>query len=285
MKIGLVDVGGGIRGIYATGVLDYCMDNNISFDVAIGVSAGSANISSFLAHQRGRNYVFYTDYLFRKKYASLHNFIFKKSYIDMDYVYGTLSNHDGENPLNYSAIQENPAEFYIVATEADTGSVKYFDKSDLSQDNYGPLKASSSIPFVCKPYEINGKKYYDGALSDPIPIEKAFSCGCDKVVLILTKPESTIRTPNKDRKLAYFIRKKYPKSAEALRLRAQHYNEGVALAQKYAKQGKLLIISPDNTFGVDTLTKNKEAIKKLYEKGYQDGEKIKEFLQKQSGSK
>ncbi len=280
MKIGLVDVGGGIRGIYATGVLDYCIDNGINFDVTVGVSAGSANIASFLAHQRGRNYVFYTDYLFRKEYASLRNFIFKKSYIDMDYVYGSLSNHDGENPLNYTAIKDNPAKFYIVATEADTGEVKYFDKSDLAQDNYDPLKASASIPFICKPYEIDNKKYYDGALSDPIPIEKAFSCGCDIVILILTKPESTIRKSNKDKKLAFFIRKKYPKSAEALKLRAKRYNEGVALAQEYAKHGKLLIVSPDSTLGVDTLTKNKEAIKKLYEKGYKDGEKIKKFLQK-----
>lgn len=101
MKIGVVDVGGGFRGIYAVGVLDYCLDNNIKFILGIGVSAGSANLISYAASQRGRNYKFYTDYGFRKQYASMGNFIFKKSYVDMDYVYGTLSNADGEYPFEF----------------------------------------------------------------------------------------------------------------------------------------------------------------------------------------
>ncbi len=280
MKIGLVDVGGGIRGVYAAGVLDYCIDNKINFDFAIGISAGSANISSFLAGQKKRNYTFYTEYFFRKKYAGLINFIFKKSYIDMDYVYGELCKKDGENPLDYEALKNNKTEFVVIATDAETGEAKYFDKSDFSQDNYDILKASSSIPFICKAYEIKRRKYYDGALSDTIPIEKAFASGCDVVVLLLTKPENTIRTADKDVKLAHFIRKKYPLSAERLRNRAKQYNEGVALAQEYAKQGKLLIVAPDDTCGVDTLSKNKENIKAFYEKGYNDGIKIKDFLSK-----
>lgn len=279
MKIGVIDVGGGARGIYAAGVLDYCLDNGIDFDYGIGISAGSANIGSYLARQRGRNYIFYTKYFFRKKYASLLNFIFKGSYIDLDYVYGTLSNSDGENPLDYQAIRDNPAEFVVVATDALTGDAKYFDKSDIAQDKYDVFKASSCIPFVCKPYEIDGIKYYDGALSDTIPVEKAFESGCDKVVLLLTKPEATLRTPEKDEKLAARIIKKYPAAAERLAKRAERYNNGVALAQEYAKDGKVLIVAPDDTLGVDTLTKNREALKSLYQKGYDDGVKIKEFLQ------
>ena len=57
--IGLIDVGGGMRGIYSAGVLDWCLDNGIKFDCAFGVSAGSANVTSFSAGQRGRNYRFY----------------------------------------------------------------------------------------------------------------------------------------------------------------------------------------------------------------------------------
>ncbi len=279
MKIGVIDVGGGFRGIYATGVLDYCQDNAIEFDLAIGISAGSANLASFVARQRGRNYTFYTEYAFRKQYASLRNFIRGKGFFDVDYVYGTLSNSDGENPLDYPAIQANPADLMIVATDAVTGEAVYFGKSTLTQDNYAPLKASSSIPFVNKPYFIDGKPYYDGALGDPVPVEKAFALGCDLVVLILTKPESKPREQGKDAKIAKRVQKKYPKTAEQLRLRAQHYNEEVALAQKYAREGKLIIISPDDTCGVDTLRKDKEALKRLYDKGYRDGQKIKEFLQ------
>lgn len=278
MKVGIIDVGGGFRGIYATGVLDYCQDNGIAFDVALAISAGGANLASFLARQRGRNYTFYTEYAFRKQYASLRNLIFKKSYIDMEYVYGTLSNHDGENPLDYPALRDNPTEFIVIATDAQTGEATYFDKSDLAQDSYDPLKASSSIPFVNKPYVIGGREYYDGALGNPVPVEKAFALGCDLVVLILTKPEDTVREPGSDIRIAKHIQKKYPKAAEQLRLRAQHYNQGVALAQEYAKQGKLLIVAPDDTCGIDTLHKNKKSLNKLYEKGLHDGQKIKMFL-------
>ena len=274
MKIGIVDVGGGLRGIYAAGVLDYCMDQGIRFDVGIGVSAGSANLASYTAGQKGRNYQFYTEYAFRKQYMSLGNFIRKKSYVDMDYVYGTLCGADGENPLDYPALRDNPMEFYVVATDAETGQPKYFDKTDIRQDDYSVMKASSSIPFVCKPYIVQGTPYYDGALGDPVPIKKAFQLGCDRVVVILTKPEKELRTSRKDEKIAAGIRKKYPAAAEKLCRRAQRYNESVALAQDYARQGKALIVAPDDTCGVDTLKKDKESLHRLYEKGYKDGKKI-----------
>ena len=278
MKTGVVDVGGGLRGIYAAGIFDYCMDKGIQFDICIGVSAGSANIASYLAGQRGRNYQFYSEYSFRKEYMSLRNFILKKSYIDMDYLYGILSNSTGENPLNYQKIIENPAEMLVVASNAKTGEAKYFDKKDIKQDDYSILKASCSIPFVCKPYEIEGVPYYDGALSDPIPIEKAFCCGCDKVVVILTKPEEFVRNPKRDEKFARRIQKKYPVSAGKLRQRANQYNKELALLKKYREQGNVLIVSPIDTCGVDTLTRDQEALKMFYEKGYQDAGKISEFL-------
>ena len=264
MKTGVVDVGGGLRGIYAVGVLDYCMDNGIRFDLGIGVSAGSANLASYAAGQRGRNYKFYTEYSFRRQYMSVQNFIFKKSFIDMDYVYGTLSCSDGENPLDYPALRDNPMEFYIVATDALTGQAKYFDKNDIRQDRYDVFKASSSIPFVCKPYVVQGVAYFDGALSDPVPVEKAFQLGCERVVVILSKPEQEIRSSKKDENIAALIRKKYPASAEKLCQRAQLYNESVALAQDHVRQGKALIIAPDDTCGV--------------EKGYADGARIASFL-------
>lgn len=278
MKLGVVDVGGGLRGVYAAGIFDYCLDMGIHFDCCIGVSAGSANVTSYMAGQKKRNYLFYTEYPFRKEYMSMHNFLSKKSYIDMDYIYGTLSNETGENPLDYQALKNNTAKLLVVATNAQTGKAVYFDANDLKQDDYGILKASSSIPFVCKPYEINGIPYYDGALGDPVPVKKAFQCGCDKVVVILSKPENVLRSPKKDRILAGRIQKKYPFAAEQLRRRAKHYNRGVALSKEYAAQGKALIVAPDDTCGVDTLTKDREALKRLYEKGYRDARMINDFV-------
>ncbi len=279
MKTGVIDVGGGLRGIYAAGVLDYCMDQDIQFDLGIGVSAGSANMASFAAGQKGRNYQFYTEYAFRKQYMGIGNFIFKRSFVDMDYVYGTLSNSNGENPLNYSALRDNPMELWVVATDSVTGEAEYFNKEDFMQDDYSVLKASSSIPFVCKSYTVHGKPYFDGGLGDPVPIQKAFELGCDKVVLILTKPENEIRNSVKEEKLAVMLNKRYPAIAESLRHRAELYNKSVKLAQKYAKQGKVLIISPDDTCGADTLKRDKEALERLYKKGLNDAQRILQFMQ------
>ncbi len=279
-KIGVVDVGGGFRGVYAAGVMDYCIDQHIQFDVGIGVSAGSANLISYAAGQRGRNLKFYTDYGLRKEYAGIGNFLFKKSFIDLDYVYSILSNSDGENPLDYAAVFSNPMEFIAVATNAETGKVKYFGKHDISKDDYNIMKASSAIPFICHPYTIEGIPYYDGALGDTIPIQQAFQLGCEKVVLILTLPKDTERTSKKDKQIAAFIRKKYPLAAEKLEQRAEKYNEGVAEACRMAEEGKVLIVAPDNTCGVSTLSRDADALRRPYEKGYRDGEFVLHFIQK-----
>lgn len=180
--------------------------------------------------------------------------------------------------MDYPALARNPMEFVVVATEAETGKARYFEKRDIAQDDYGIMKASSAIPFVCRPYEVRGVPYYDGALADPIPIEKAFEMGCDKVVLLLTLPADTVRSSDKDRRLARGIRNRYPLSAAALEQRAQRYNEGAALARRYAEQGKVLIVAPDDTCGVSTLKRNADNMRKLYEKGYRDGAKIVPFL-------
>ena len=181
MKTGIIDVGGGLRGIYGAGVLDRCMEEGVQFDCCIGVSAGSANMSSYVAGQHGRNKPFYQDYSFRKEYMSVGNLVRKHSYLDLEYVYGALSNRGGENPLDYPAVVRSPAELVIVATEARTGRPRYFTKADLRQDDYRPLMASCCIPVVDQPYFMDGVPYYDGGLADPVPLEKALALGCDRV--------------------------------------------------------------------------------------------------------
>lgn len=96
--------------------------------------------------------------------------------------------------------------------------------------------------------------------------------------MILTKPEAELRSSEKDEKLAAFIRKKYPAAAEKLCRRAQNYNQSVEQAREYVRQGKALILSPDDTCGVSTLSKDKASLQRLYEKGYADGKKITGFL-------
>lgn len=276
-KVAVIDVGGGYRGIYNAGIFDYCLDNDINFDIGFGVSAGSANICAYAAKQPGRNYRYFSQYILRKEYASMHNFIHKKSYLDLDYIYSTLSNSDGEDPLDYQKLIDNPIKLYIVATNANTGNAKYFTKDDMQLDNYDILKASCCIPFVCQPYSINNTLYYDGALSDPVPIIKALEHNVDKIVLLLTLPIDTIRNAKKDTIIAKLIQRQYPLAAYNLRNRASNYNKAISYAKKL---DNVLIVAPDDTCGVDTLTKDVEALNKLYNKGYKDGAKIKAFMEK-----
>ena len=278
MKLGLIDVGGGLRGVYAAGVMDRFLEEGVQVDVAIGISAGSANVASFLAGQKGRNFPFYTEYPFRKEYMSLGNFLTKRSYLDLDYIYSTLSNRGGENPLDFEALLKNPADFYIGACEALTGQPRFFTKADMAQDEYSVFKASSAIPFVCHPYSVHGVPCFDGALGDTVPVEKAFQLGCDKVILVLTKPRDELRTSKRDQFFANRIRRKYPQAAQRLLGRAERYNEGVILAKDYERLGKLLLLAPESVEGVDTLKKDKEALTRLYHRGYQDGAAVRSFL-------
>jgi predicted patatin/cPLA2 family phospholipase len=270
----VIDVGGGLRGAYGAGVFDFCMDLGIEFDFCIGISAGSANLSSYLAKQRDRNYTFYTDYSFRKEYMSLSNFIHDRNYVDLDYIYDFLSDSWGEYPLDFKTASERGIPFRIVATNALTGKAHYFDMSDMAQDNYDPIKASCCVPVVNQAYIINGVPYYDGGISDPIPVLKCFEEGCDRIVLVLTRPRDFERSPAKDELAARILEKEYPKAASALRKRAEMYNTELALAKEYEKLGKVLIVAPDDIGNMKTLSKDKGEIAQLYLKGFHDGEKI-----------
>ena len=255
MKYGVIDVGGGLRGIYGAGVLDRCLEEDLRFDLCIGVSAGSANMASYLAGQHGRNKPFYDEYSFRREYMSVHNLIRKHSYLDLGYVYGTLSNAGGENPLDYAALARSPAELCVVAANAQNGEAQYFTKADLHPDDYRILMASCCIPVIDQPCVIDGVPYFDGGLADPVPLEWAFAHGCDRVALILTKPIGLVRSDALDEHLAHLLQSHYPAAAEGLRRRAGRYNTAVQRARELERQGLVCIIAPDSTEGMSTLTK------------------------------
>ncbi len=280
MKLGLIDVGGGMRGTYATGILEYCLEKKINFDCCIGVSAGSLNLINFIARQTDRNFRYYFNYAFRKEYSGIVSFIKTKSYLNLKYIYETLANSDGEDPLDYETFSKNPTDFFVVAEECVSGKTKYFTKKDVKQDDYRILSASCNIPIINRPVEIDGVRYYDGGFADPVPIKKALDEGCDKVVLILTRPVDIPRSPKRDRIFASLLKHKYPKAAERLANRADEYNRSIENAKKLQKEGKVLILSPSNVYGLDTLTRNKESMMKLYEDGKRAGKKILEWLKK-----
>ena len=278
-KIGAVDVGGGTRGIFGAGVLDRCMDLGIRFDHFVGVSAGSANGASYLAGQRGRNFVFYNEYAFRKEYMSLDNLMHNGSYLNLDYIYSTLSNEDGEYPLDYDAMMANPCGFEIVATNAVTGRPIYFRKEEIERNSYVFFKASCCVPGIDKPYFVGKTPCYDGGLADPIPYKRAFRAGCDKVVVILTKPRDTVRNSGKDRLLAAAIAADYPKAAEAWIDRAKVYNRSIEEIFELEKEGKVLIIAPKSIGVLKTLSQDHAALEDLYEQGLSAADSIPGFIE------
>lgn len=279
MRTAVIDTGGGLRGIYGAGLFDAWLDAGIRFDLAIGVSAGGANVASFLGGQKGRNYSFYIEYSQRPQYMSVRNFLRTRNYLDLDYVYGTLSVQGGENPLNYEGIVSNPTDMIIVATHAHDATPMYFTKEDMTQDNYDILKATAAIPAVCRPYPIGDYSYFDGAISDPIPIEKAFEQGCDRAVVILTKPRDFVRQPGgADALLAKLIRKKYPQASHNLATRYDMYNRQMDVVRRYEKDGRVYIAAPKNIYGAKTLSRDTTPLKKLYEDGVHDALFVKDFL-------
>ena len=231
-KTAMIDVGGGFRAIFGAGVMDRMLEDDVNVDHCYGVSAGSANMVSFIAGQKGRNHKFYTEYAFRKEYASLDSYVKNHNYANLDYVYGTLSNHDGEYPVDFEAFEANPTEFTVVACNAEDGSTKYFDKSDVSFDNFDIMKASSAVPVACEPYVIDGVPYFDGGIADPIPVQKALDDGCDRVVVVLTRMQDVLREQKKDIAPARLLKHSYPAAAERLLNRYKTYNDEVALAKQ-----------------------------------------------------
>lgn len=209
---------------------------------------------------------------------SVKNLIHTGSYIGLDYIYSSLSDHEGDYPLDWKTIRNDPRDMMIVATDANTGLPHYFHKYDMRQDSYDPIKASCCVPVINRPYKVNGIPYYDGGLSDPVPYEKAFEAGCDKVVVILTRPEDYRRIPKNDKIIADLLHPHYPNASQAMRNRSVIYNQQLDECEYLQIQGKVCIVAPDSIGKMKTLTKDKDSIEALYYKGYEAGKKILNFV-------
>jgi predicted patatin/cPLA2 family phospholipase len=276
--IGLIDCGGGMKGIYTAGIYDYLLDIGISIDYGIGVSAGAANMITFLAGQRGRTRTYYADYTFRKEYMSVSNWLKKGSYLDLDYIYSTLTNRGGENPLDYDAFSVTTCPFFVVATDAQTGDPVYFSRADIAQDSYDVLKASCALPAACRPYPVGGKLFFDGGVADPVPYRRALSDGCEKIVVLLTRSDKEVRKKQKNMWLIARMLRKYPQVTTRVAKRHEVYNSAIGEIRKMETQGRARIVAPEDNCGVGTFTRDRKAFLRLYERGYDDGEKVADFL-------
>lgn len=281
--IGILDVGGGMKGIYSSGIYDYLMDKNIYFDYNLGVSSGSANLINYVAKQRGRTYRFFHDYSFHKEYIGIGNFLKTGSLLGLDYIYSTICNSDGIDPLDYETIAASDCMYQAAATVAKTGKAHYFDKSELKKDDYSILKAACALPAASRSIKINGVKYFDGGASTPVPYKKAFAEGCDKLVVIIYYPKDYRKGPMPS--LARLFLCKYPELVKAVMTTNGRYNASVDELIELEKQGKVLLIAPEKLSEIQTLTRDKKLFDELYQEGYKDGAKIEEFLKAENKMK
>lgn len=279
--LGIIDVGGGMRGAFTAGLYDYLLDQDVQpFDYCLGVSAGSANLISYLARQRGRNWKFYTDYAFRKEYMSLKHMVKTGSYIDLDYIYTTLSGPGGEDPVDLAAFNRSEARYEAVVTDAATGEAVYYDKAMLAGGNFDVIKASCCVPGVCQPYPVEGRPGFDGGVADPVPYQHALAQGCDRMVVLLTRPAGFRRPPLEHQHAMEKMMRRWPNAYAALKRRAARYNRDIDAVKELEKEGRALLVAPSDIQGMSTLTRDKEAIKRLYDMGYQKGERVLEFARR-----
>ncbi len=270
---GIIDVGGGMRCTYSSGIYDFLIDSSISFDYCIGVSAGSANLISYIAGQRGRTIMFFSEYSRRKEYMSVSNYVRTGSYINLDYIYSTLSDDTGENPVDYDAVFRSRSKLTVVATRADNGAAEYFGKNHIKKNDIDVIKASCCLPLICKPYFLGGVPYFDGGVADPIPVERALADGCDSIVAVLTRPVGNEKSREKMLPVMRASLYKYPTVYEELCVRHIKYNKSIELLLRLEREGRAVILSPSDLCGVGMLTRASDPIERLYAVGYEDAKR------------
>ncbi len=278
MKYTIIDIGGGMRDAFGAGVLDYLMDEKIYIEDCIGVSAGASNLSNYISKQRGRVLRFYDTYPNRKEYMGLGQFIRHGSFLNMKYIYEEISFPDREDPFDIASYEASSHSFTIVATNALTGKPVYFPKDSIGPYNMLAMEASGTIPVLCRPTMLDGVPYYDGGISDPIPYRKALENGAERIILIITKRKDDFRDPEKDRRAVRILSRKYPEAARTLAKRAETYNSELKAVLELEKEGRAIVIAPDDTCGITTTKHRDEDIDRLYRKGYESGKAIKDFM-------
>jgi len=278
-KLGLVIEGGGMKCAYTAGILDRMLDDKIHPEYVIGVSAGASCGASFVAGQRDRNRRFFVDYVNDADYMGWTAFRHSGgNFFNLKYIYQDLTGKGGRDPLDYDAILQNPCELWAVATDARTARPHYFTKKDLSPTDYSVFMATCAIPVACRPVKINGRYYYDGGCSNPIPVRHALEAGCDKVIVLLCRPKSTVRTPEKHRRVYHLALAHYPKLVHSLDVRHERYNASLRAAERLEEQGHALILAPQQELDITTYTKDPETLQGLYDTAIREYEDVREKL-------
>lgn len=262
----LVLEGGGMRGVFTSGVLDYFMDQQIEFPYAVGVSAGASTGSSYKSKQRGRSKYSQIDLQKSKPYLGWKTLIRKGSFIDLKMLFGEFATRI--YPFDTNRFFANPNRFEMVTTNCLTGEANYFEEKQDRERLLLIGEASCSLPYVCPIIYIDQIPMLDGGIADSIPLNRALGQGYSKVLIVLTRNKG-YRKPSKRTRLPWFIYSRFPELREQLATRNLRYNRQMEVIEKMEEEGLVEVIRPIRPIEVKRLDKNTERMDRLYQEGYQ----------------
>lgn len=271
MKTGLVLEGGGMRAAYTMGVLDVMMENSITYDGIIGVSAGAIHGISYKSHQPGRNIRYYKEYAHDKRFMSFRNLIFTGEMVGREFCYNELPWK--LDPFDNDTFKADPTEFYAVCANVETGGTEYFKVNDLRNEKHMDyIRASASLPFVSKVVEIDGYKLLDGGMTDSIPLKKFQEMGFEKNVVVATQPDDYVKKPENTALAGVFYRK-YPNFLNAIKDRPNMYNSEKAYLIEQEKAGNIFFIRPEQKLNISRTDTDPDHLEEAYQIGRKDMEK------------
>ena len=267
----LVLEGGGMRGVFTSGVLDWMIDHHITFPYLVGVSAGSSNALSFASHQRGRAKYAFADLQAERHYLGVRNLLRHHSILDMDLLYRELP--ETLWPYDYAAYRANPMRVESVATDCLTGEAVYFEEKESPERIIDIVRASSALPFACPIAQVDGRAMLDGGIANSIPIDRAFDQGYEHAIVVLTR-HLGYRKEEKSPHLPPFIYSRYPKLREALRTRGKRYNAQLERVEQLEREGRITVIRPDHPVEVARIETDMDKMNALYRHGFEMAERV-----------
>ncbi|MBR1620394.1 patatin family protein [bacterium] len=276
-KVALVLEGGAMRGLYTAGVLDVFMENDIKVDTIFGVSAGALFGINYKSNQIGRALRYNLKYAHDKRYMGMYSLITTGDVMNRDFCFNKLVYE--LDPFDIETYNNSKVEFYAVVTNVESGKAEYIEIKDGGKDlEY--LRASGSMPFVSNLVEINGNKYLDGAVSDPIPFKKALDTGYEKIIVIQTRPSDYTKTKSW---LPFgLVYKKYPEFVKTAQNAYINYNKTLNLIRKYENDGKIIVLRPSEKIKMRRVEKNLNKLQAIYNVGVKDCKeklpKIKKYI-------
>ena len=268
-KTGLVLEGGGMRGVFTSGVLDAFMKHQLYFNYVVAVSAGACNGMSYISRQPRRARIANIDYIAKYDYVGIKNLVTQGCILDQELLYDRFQNE--LIPFDYDEFFKHSSSFEMVTTNCNTGLAEYLTETSDRQRACDVARASSSLPFLSKIVWIDGVPMLDGGIVDSIPVVRAMEMGYATNVVVSTRNYG-YRESGPDRKTPNFIYKNYPRLRVALSRRIEAYNRQLQLIEDLEREGKIICIRPQKPMEVRRIDNDLEKLEALYEEGFRLGE-------------